>query len=137
MTNHPRYSPPTQQPGYQPAPDQRGAPGYSSHGQQQTYPQQFDWRYGQQQPYRQPYGSFGGGPAGGPPPPRLGVPRKRSRAGALAAGALVIAVVSAGIGGTAASVIAHNGQLPSIADGTSFGGAAPSVPAANPPMGTV
>ncbi|MGA8547903.1 MAG: trypsin-like peptidase domain-containing protein [Mycobacterium sp.] len=136
MTNHPRYSPPPQQAGYHSAPDQRGAPGYSSHGQQQTYPQQFDWRYGQQQPYRQPYGSFGGGPAGGPPP-QLGVPRKRSRAGALAAGALAIAVVSAGIGGTAASVIAHNGQLPSIADGTSLGGAAPSVPAANAPVGTV
>ncbi|HEY9303201.1 MAG TPA: peptidase S1, partial [Mycobacterium sp.] len=58
MTNHPRYSPPPQQPGYQPVPDQRGAPGYSGHGQQQTYPQQFDWRYGQQPPYRQPYGSF-------------------------------------------------------------------------------
>ncbi len=137
MTNHPRYSPPPQQAGYHPAPDQRGAPGYSSHGQQQTYPQQFDWRYGQQQqPYRQPYGSFGGGPAGGPPP-QLGAPRKRSRAGALAVGALAIAVVSAGIGGTAASVIAHNGQLPSIADGTSLGGAAPSVPAANAPVGTV
>jgi putative serine protease PepD len=121
-------------------PDQRGAPGYSGHGQQQTYPQQFDWRYGQQPPYRQPYGSFGGGqagPAGGPPPPQPGIPRKRSRAGALAVGALAIAVVSAGIGGAAASVIAHNGQLPSIADGTSLGGAAPSVPAANAPVGTV
>ncbi|MGB6209431.1 S1C family serine protease [Mycobacterium sp.] len=136
MTNHPRYSPPPQQAGYPPAPDQRGAPGYSSHGQQQTYPQQFDWRYGQQ-PYRQPYGSFGGGPAGGPPPPQPGMPRKRSRAGALTVGAVVIAVVSAGIGGATASVIEHRGQLPSIADGTSLGGAAPSVPAANPPMGTV
>ena len=140
MTNHPRYSPPPQQPGYHPVPDQRGAPSYSGHGQQQTYPQQFDWRYGQQPPYRQPYGSFGGGqagPAGGPPPPQPGIPRKRSRAGALAVGALAIAVVSAGIGGAAASVIAHNGQLPSIADGTSLGGAAPSVPAANAPVGTV
>jgi putative serine protease PepD len=139
MTNHPRYSPPPQQPGYHPVPDQRGAPGYSGHGQQQTYPQHFDWRYGQQPPYRQPYGSFGGGPGGpaGGPPPQPGIPRKRSRAGGLVAGALAIAVVSAGIGGAAASVIAHNGQLPSIADGTSLGGAAPSVPAANAPVGTV
>ncbi|MFZ0907339.1 MAG: trypsin-like peptidase domain-containing protein [Mycobacterium sp.] len=135
MTNHPRYSPPPQQPGYNPVPDQRGAPGYSGHGQQQTYPQPFDWRYGQQPHYRQPYGSFGGGQGG--PPPQPGMPRKRSRAGGLAVGALAIAVVSAGIGGAAASVIEHNGQLPSIADGTSLGGAAPSVPAANAPVGTV
>jgi putative serine protease PepD len=140
MTNHPRYSPPPQQPGYHPAPDQRGAPGYSGHGQQQTYPQHFEWRYGAQQPYRQqPYGSFNGGqpgPAGGPPP-HLGAPRKRSRAGALTVGALAIAVISAGVGGATASLIDHHGHLPSIADGTSLGGAAPSVPAANAPVGTV
>ena len=115
MTNHPRYSPPPQQHGYRPVSDQRGATGYSGHGQQQTYPQGYDWRYGQQPPYRQPYGAFAGGqagpPAGGPPPPQLRAPRKRSRAGALAVGAVAVAVVSAGIGGAAASVIEHNGQL--------------------------
>ena len=137
MTNHPRYSPTPQQPGYRPVSDQRGAPGYSGHGQQQTYPQQYDWRYGQQPQYRQPYGSFGGGQAGGPPPPQLGVPRKRSRAGALAVGALTIAVVSAGIGGAAASVIAHNGHLPIASDGSLLGDATPSMPAANTPVGTV
>jgi putative serine protease PepD len=146
MTNHPRYSPPPQQHGYRPVSDQRGAPGYSGHGQQQTYPQQYNWRYGQQpqQPqqsqYRPPYGPFGGGqagPAGGPPPPHLAVPRKRSRAGALAVGALAIAVVSAGIGGAAASVIEHNGQLAAIADGAPVGGAAPSLPVGNTPVGTV
>jgi putative serine protease PepD len=52
-------------------------------------------------------------------------------------GALTIAVVSAAIGGAAASLIDHHGQLPSIAGGTSLGGAAPSVPAANAPVGTV
>jgi len=140
MTNHPRYSPPPQQPGYRPVSDQRGAPGYSGHGQQQTYPQHYDWRYGQQPQYRQPYGSFGGGQAGhagSPPPPQLGVRRRRSRAGSLAVGALAIAVVSAGIGGAAASVIEHNGKLSAIGDGTSLGGAAPSVPAANAPVGSV
>jgi putative serine protease PepD len=146
MTNHPRYSPPPQQPGYRPVSDQRGAPGYSGHGQQQTYPQHYDWRYGQQPqgqqpPYQQqPYGSFGSGqpgPAGGPPTVQLGIPRKRSRGGALAVGALAIAVVSAGIGGAAASVIEHNGQLPIASDGTSLGGAAPSLPARNAPVGTV
>ena len=146
MTNHPRYSPPPQQPGYRPVSDQRGAPGYSGHGQQQTYPQHYDWRYGQQPhgqqpPYQQqPYGSFGSGQpghAGGPPTAQLGIPRKRSRGGALAVGALAIAVVSAGIGGAAASVIEHNGQLPIASDGTSLGGAAPSRAAGNAPVGTV
>ena len=141
MTNQPRYSPPPQQPGYGPVSDQRGAPGYSGHGQQQTYPQHYDWRYGQQPQYRQqPYGSFGGGqpgPAGGPPTAQLGVPRKRSRGGALAVGALAIAVVSAGIGGAAASVVDHNGHLSIASDGSTFGGAAPSLPAGNTPVGTV
>ena len=116
MTNHPRYSPPPQQPGYRPVPDQRGAPGYSGHGQQQTYPQHFDWRYGQQPPSTAAavrlvrWRSGPAPPAAHRHPP--GIPRKRSRAGALAVGALAIAVVSAGIGGAAASVIEHHGQLP-------------------------
>jgi putative serine protease PepD len=55
----------------------------------------------------------------------------------LAVGALAVAVVSAGIGGAAASVIEHNGQLPIASDGTSLGGAAPSLPARNAPVGTV
>ena len=87
------------------------------------------------------YGAFGAGqagpPAGSPPPPQLRAPRKRSRAGALAVGALAIAVVSAGIGGAAASVIEHNGQLAATADGVLSGGAAPSVPAGNAPVGNV
>ena len=132
MTNHPRYSPPPQQHGYRPVSDQRGAPGYSGQGPQQTYPQPYGWRYGQQpqQPqYRQPYGPFGGGqggPPGTPPPGQPPIPRKRSRAGALAVGALAIAVVSAGIGGAAASVIEHNQQLAAIADGAPVGGAFPA-----------
>jgi putative serine protease PepD len=141
MTNHPRYSPPPQQHGYRPVSDQRGATGYSGHGQQQTYPQGYDWRYGQQPSYRQQYGAFGAGqagpPAGSPPPPHLRAPRKRSRAGALAVGALAIAVVSAGIGGAAASVIEHNGRLAATADGVLSGGAAPSVPVGNAPVGNV
>jgi putative serine protease PepD len=55
----------------------------------------------------------------------------------LAVGALAIAIVSAGIGGAAASVIEHHGQLPIASDGSSLGGGTPSLPAANPPMGTV
>jgi putative serine protease PepD len=139
MTNHPRYSPPPQQHGYRPVSDQRGATGHSSPGQQQTYPQGYEWRYGQQpqQPqqsqYRQPYGPFAGGQAGPQPP----APRKRSRAGALTVGAVAVAVVSAGIGGAAASLIEHHGGLASIADGGLAGGATPGVPASNAPMGSV
>jgi putative serine protease PepD len=141
MTNHPRYSPPPQQQhGYRPVSDQRADTGYSGHGQQQTHPQSYDWRYAQQPSYRQPYGPFGGGQAGpgaGGPPPPLGAPRKRSRAGALTVGALAIAVVSAGIGGATASVIEHHAELAATADGALGGGATPGMPAGNPPIGSV
>jgi putative serine protease PepD len=69
----------------------------------------------------------------GPPP----VPRKRSRAGLLTAGALAIAVVSAGIGGAAATAVELGTHS---AGGNGRGmipGVAPSVPAANMPPGTV
>jgi putative serine protease PepD len=134
MTNHPRYSPQPQQHGYRPASDQRaetGHPGY----RQQTYPQGYDWRPGQQprgQLHRQPYGPFAGPagyPVGGPPP--MPVPRRRSRAGALTVGAVAIAVVSAGIGGAAASVVTHQETLASVADGSMSGGATPGMPASN------
>ena len=139
MTNHPRYSPPPQQHGYRPVSEQRGTAGYSGQGPQQTYPpgQGYDWRYGQQPQQRQPFGPFGGSPAGGPPP-QPGAPRKRSRAGALTVGAVAVAIVSAGIGGAAASVIDHHGQLASGIDGAlPGGGATPGMPAANAPTGSV
>jgi putative serine protease PepD len=86
-------------------------------------------------------GGTGTGPIPGmlppmPPPPGQ-APQKRSRAGVLAAGALAIAVVSAGIGGAAATVV----ELGTHSSGGSVGGlipgAAPSVPAANMPPGSV
>ncbi|MGH3633123.1 S1C family serine protease [Mycobacterium sp.] len=135
MTNHPRYSPPPQQPGYRPVSDQRAVGGYAGQGQQQTYPQQYDWRYAQQQPYRQPFNSFGGGPSAAPA--QLGRPEKRSRAGLFATGALVIAVVSAGIGGAVASLVEHGGQPGTSMTRMTPGGTAPSVPAANAPAGAV
>jgi len=167
MTNDPRYSPPPQQPGYRPAPNQAapipGHPGSSAYaqGHQQPYNQQFDWRY-QSQPsqtsqFRQPYEPFSGtGPGripggtgtgpmpGGPgtgaipgmlPPMHPPAPERRSRAGLLAVGALSIAVVSAGIGGAAATVVemsTHPGG-----GNSHVIGAAPSVPAANMPPGSV
>jgi putative serine protease PepD len=143
MTNHPRYSPQPQQHGYRPGADQRGAASHSGYGQQQTYGQGYDWRPGQPPPgqqHRQPFGPFAGQPGqpvGGPPPQHLPMPRKRSRAGALTVGAVAVAVVSAGIGGAAASVIAHHGTLSSIADGAMPGGATPGMPASNAPLGSV
>src|ERR1700756_1410055 len=121
MTNDPRYSPPPQQPGYRTAPNQPAPPAYAQ-GHQQPYNQPFDWRYqpshqSQPQPtqtaqFRQPYGPFSGtGPGRIPgmlppmPPPPGPIREKRSRAGILAVGAVAIAVVSAGIGGAAATVV--------------------------------
>lgn len=164
MTNDPRYSPPPQQPGYPPVPNQTapvpshaGSSGYAQ-GQQQPYNQQFDWRYRSQptqttqfRPPYEPFSNTGPGriPAAGPLPggagpipgmlpgmPTAPEPRKRSRAGLLTAGALAIAVVSAGIGGAAATAI----ELGDHASGSGGGrvvGAAPSVPAANMPPGSV
>jgi putative serine protease PepD len=136
MTNHPRYSPPPPHPGRRPANEHTAVyPGQHGHGGYQQQP--YDWRYAtQQQPqpqaYRQPYDPYRGAPL----PPHVPQPRpvKRSRAGALTAGALAIAVVSAGIGGGVA-LIAQPDQ-PGVG-GTSSIGAAPSVPAANLPAGSV
>ncbi|HEX7429491.1 MAG TPA: trypsin-like peptidase domain-containing protein [Mycobacterium sp.] len=133
MTNHPRYSPPPPHPGRRPGnehpavyPGQHGHSGY----QQQPY----DWRYAtQQQGYRQPHDPYRGAPQ---QPPTALPPRpapKRSRAGALTAGALAIAVVSAGIGGGVALVAKPDS---STGGGTSIT-AAPSVPAASLPAGSV
>ncbi|ORW96288.1 peptidase S1 [Mycobacterium szulgai] len=175
MTNHPRYSPPPQQPGYR-APNQPVPPAYA---QGPAYNQQFDWRR-QQSPssqtsqFRQPYEGFSGTGAGpipggtgagpipggtgpgpipggtgpgpipgmlppmGPigPPPTV-IRQRRPRAGMLAVGALTIAVVSAGIGGAAASVVELNRSPAGLNGGSSATGAAPSVPAANMPPGSV
>lgn len=175
MTNHPRYSPPPQQPGYR-APNQAVAPAYA---QGPAYNQQFDWRYPQSQPsqtaqFRQPYEAFTGTGAGpipggtgagpipggtgpgaipagtGPGPipgmiPPMGAPmgpppvirQRRPRTGMLAVGALAIAVVSAGIGGAAASVVELTHSPTGLNGGSSATGAAPSVPAANMPPGSV
>ncbi|GFG74854.1 serine protease PepD [Mycobacterium botniense] len=54
----------------------------------------------------------------------------------LAAGALVIAVVSAGIGGGVASLVEHGGQ-PAGSAAAAVNGTAPSMPAANVPGGSV
>ena len=170
MTNHPRYSPPPQQPGYGTAPNQPVHPAYAQ-GQQPTYHQPFDWRYQPSQPhYRQPHEPFSGtgpgrlpggpgtgpipggtgpgpipggtGPGPGPipgmfpPPPPMAIRQRRPRTGVLAAGAVAIAVVSAGIGGAAATVV-ELGTHVAGGNGRLITGAAPSVPAANMPPGSV
>ncbi|MBY0291194.1 MAG: trypsin-like peptidase domain-containing protein [Mycobacteriaceae bacterium] len=137
MTNHPRYSPPPP-PGRRPGGPEHAAPGYPGAQRPDPYQQSYDWRYQtqqQQQPFRAPFDPYGGAPATGqypqasmPPPPQ-----KRSRAGALTAGALAVAIVSAGIGGGVA-VLA---QPDRPAATSSANGAAPGVPVASLPAGSV
>ncbi|MGV0852050.1 S1C family serine protease [Mycolicibacterium phlei] len=131
MTNHPRYSPPPS--GRGPVGPSQATPGYSGGAQRPgAYQQSYDWRYATQQPpqFRSPYDPYRGAPQQ-PLPPRP--PQRRSRAGALAAGALAIAIVSAGIGGGVAMLVADDGPSST----TSISGAAPSVPAASLPAGSV
>jgi putative serine protease PepD len=156
----PGYPPAPNQPGHVPGP--AGNPAYAQ-GHQQPYSQQYDWRYrsqpSQTTQFRQPYEPFSGTgpgripggtgagpiPGGGagpihgmhPPMPAPLAPQKRSRAGLLAVGAVGIAVVSAGIGGAAATVV-ELGTHGTGGNGHSIiGGAAPSIPAANMPPGSV
>ncbi len=117
-------------------------------------------------PYAQPYDTYGGtglirvpggtgpgqipggtgpipggtGPITGMYPPMPRQPamerQKRSRAGLLAVGALTIAMVSAGIGGVAATAVEVGMHTPGTKGGGLISGA-PSVPAANMPPGSV
>lgn len=143
MTNHPRYSPQPQQPGYRTAPNQAVPPVYS-HGQQ-TYDQWFDWRYQSSQPQlRERFeacGERGPGLMPGMLPPVASpftmVHKKRSRTVLLAIGALAIAVVSAGIGGAAASVIESNRASGVGAGDMVAKEAASNILAANTPLGSV
>ena len=129
MTDDPRYSP-SQQSG-QRAPNQQPAPGYTQAG----YSQQYDWRYPNvQQPY-DPYRSARSGNTAVMPPVAGAAPRKRSRGFALAAGALAISVVSAGVGGMVA-VMAQPDIRPSTTI-TSSGPEIRSMPTANAPVGSV
>ncbi|OBK23093.1 peptidase S1 [Mycobacterium asiaticum] len=182
MTNHPRYSPPPQQPGFSATPNQPVPPAYAQG--QQSYNQQFDWRYQQStQQYRtfDPLSGTGPGPipggtgpgpipgGTGPGPipgntgvgpipggtgarpipglsgaapmpgmlPPMGPPPQRRRSAGLIFGALAIAVVSAGIGGAAATVVEMGHQSGGGHSATASSGSAPSVPAANMPAGSV
>jgi putative serine protease PepD len=137
MTNHPRYSPPPQQPGHRPVTNQPPPPGYPGQHRPGAYQQPpYDWRYAQQ-PYPNPYDPYRGvrQPPNAPPHAPVAPPRKRSRAGALTVGAVVVAVVSAGVGGSVALLAQpdrHPGSMSIAATG-----AAPSVPAASLPDGSV
>ena len=143
MTNYPSYSPPPPPPGRRPGVPEHAAPGYTGPQRSGPYQQQpYDWRYQtqqQQQPFRAPYDPYRGAPAspgtGRYPQAPLPVlpPQKRSRAGALTAGAIAVAIVSAGVGGGVALLA----QPDRPAATSSINGAAPSVPAASLPAGSV
>lgn len=133
MTDDPRYSQQSR-PG---VPNQQAAPGYSQAGYQQ---QQYDWRYANSQ---QPYDPYRTGRAANTavlPPVNERPRRKRSRSIGLAAGALTIAAVSAGVGGVVATAV-HPQEHAAVA-GSSPASAAPhnkpaAVPTANAPVGSV
>ena len=135
MTDDPRYSQP-QQPG-QGMPNKQAAPGYSQAGYQQ---QQYDWRYANgQQPY-DPYRNARSGNTAVLPPVGDKPRRKRSRSIGLVAGALAIAAVSAGVGGTVATMV-RPADHSVIAGANPATAAAPdrpaAVPTANAPVGSV
>ncbi|MFB1295048.1 trypsin-like peptidase domain-containing protein [Mycobacterium sp. pW049] len=149
MTNHPRYSPTPQQ-GRQSGYPGQVPPGPAGPQRSGSYEQQqgsgsWDWRYAteqQRQAFRPSYDPYPGAPMpGGPgqyprpgmPPAAQPQPGKRSRASALIAGAVALALVSAGIGGGVATLVHPDHSL----SGISASGAAPSVPAASVPGGSV
>lgn len=136
MTNHPRYSPPPP-PGRRPGAPEHAAPGYPGAQRPDPYQQPYDWRYQtqQQQAFSGPYDPYRGAPATArfPQAPMPQSSQKRSRAGALTAGALAVAIVSAGIGGGVALLA----QPDRPAATSSANGAAPGVPVASLPAGSV
>ena len=136
MTDHPRYSSP-QQTG-QPGPNQQAAPGYPQ-APQAGYQQPYDWRFATQQlppQYHQAYDPYHAARQGNPSAMRPGPQHRRSRAGALTAGALAIAVVSAGIGGGVVLLARPDHQRVTTVDSAGPNGPA-NVPAANLPAGSV
>ncbi|MDF2826600.1 MAG: trypsin-like serine protease with C-terminal domain [Mycobacterium sp.] len=129
MTNPPRY--PTDGPAHRQAPSHSGGQPYPGTPLQGAYQGPYDWRYAQQPAgaYRHPYHAAQQ-PVTGPVTPRH---RKRRR-GALAVGALAVAVVSGGIG-AAAAVTAEPDH--SAAMQAAIAAAPGSEPAANLPAGSV
>ena len=145
MTDHPRYTP-SQQPGMQ-GHEQQGGWDWRYATEQQRYAAE-QQRYAAEQQrhaagqrgqaHRAPYEPYPGAPVPGQyprpgTPPVALTPRKRTRATGLVAGAVAIAIVSAGVGGGVAALVhpAHS------ATGISASGAAPTVPAASVPAGSV
>ncbi len=144
MTNHRSYSPHPEQPRRAPGsaePATTAYPGqYRPGSYQQPHQPQYDWRYATQGQFRgqfrhpyDPYRVGGPTPPAVPPPPRTGDESPRLRAGALAAGAVAVAIVSAGIGGGVALLAQsdHSGM------GAASTGLAATVPAASMPAGSV
>ena len=131
MTNDPRYSPPPQHPGHRADPNAAGCPGVcrSVPARRTAAVRLAVCHPAAAAAAQPPYDPYRVAPAaaGRVPAP---MPQKRSRAGALTAGAVAIAVVSAGIGGGVA--LLARPDAPAYPTGVSAG-PAPSVPAANMP----
>ena len=132
MTDDQRYS--ASQSGQQ-MPNPQAGPGYTQAGYQQ---QQYDWRYANPQQGYDPYRNSRPGNTA-VLPPVSDKPRKRSRSIGLAAGAVAIAVVSAGIGGVVASIVQPGGRATTtMTTAAANPGKAPAaLPTANAPIGSV
>ncbi|OHV06324.1 S1C family serine protease [Mycobacterium talmoniae] len=144
MTNHPRYSPPPQPEHHTGSAPVMSSPEHTGQIPHQTLSHPYDWRYAQQQQqqqqHRPPYDGYRGAPPGFDRPPAgfRPMPQKRSRTGLLMTGAVAIAVVSAGIGGTVATVMRPD--RPAVGSGPTVTAPvnAPTQPAgASLPEGTV
>jgi putative serine protease PepD len=133
MTNHPRYVPPQQpQPGRTPA--GQGYPTMPLPPQRPGQEPPFDWRYATQQPaHRGPYDPYRGAPQQQGPQFRPQGQQRRSRRWPLAVGGLAIALVAAGVGGGIATLTRPD--RPTVT--TTIASAAPALPAANLPAGSV
>lgn len=128
MTNPPRY--PMDGPAHHQAPSHSGGQRHPGNPTQPTYQGTYDWRYAQQPTgaYHAPYHTAHQ-PVTGPVTPR----HKKRRRGAIAVGALAVAVVSGGIGAAAAVTTQpdHSAAMQATI------AAAPGQPAANLPAGSV
>ncbi|CAN5514300.1 trypsin-like peptidase domain-containing protein [soil metagenome] len=142
MKKHPRST--RREPGYRPDSSHTAGQQYSGYQSHDTYPSPYDWRYATQtqRPPYDPYrvihqGHPGDSAPTGPIHMSTPLPRKRSRAAVMVAGAAAVAVVSGGVGAVALiNQTDRPGALRAAIPAASQL-AAPATPAAALPAGSV
>ncbi len=118
----------------EPAPSRPASQNFSPATPRGGFQQPYDWRYATQQPHHGPYGVAHEYDSAQTTP--IPVPRKRSRAGIVVAGAAAVALVSGGIG---AAVLTgqSNPAADSAATAATAAAPAPQQPVAAAPPGSV